>query len=202
MAYSDFTIPELKQKFQLTIDETTNLFAHVPAVDLPMTLADILRRYLPLALNLNTEKARSELIIAPVLTEFKLLYRDQISLFSGIEFNIDEAAGLKGRCDYILARSPEQLVLTAPVCVLVEAKNENIIGGIPQCLAEMVAAQRFNLISGLPLTQIVYGIVTTGSLWRFLRLEGIAANVDSTEYAIQSPDKIFGILQHIALHNG
>ena len=201
MAYSDFTIPELKKRFHLSVEEETSLFGDIPEMELPATLADILRRYLPLALNLNTEKARSELVIAPVLTEFKLLYRDRVSLFSGLEFNVDEAVGLKGRCDYILSESPEQLVLTAPVCVLVEAKNENIIGGIPQCLAEMVAALRFNAANGLTPAP-VYGAVTTGMQWRFLKLEGIEANVDSAEYTIQAPKKIFGILKHIAIHDG
>ena len=201
MAYSDFTIPQLKQKFDIAIDEETNLFGDVSVIELPATLTDILRRYLPLALNLNTEKARSEFIIAPLLAEFKLLHRDQLSLFSGIEFNVDEASGLKGRCDYILARSPEQLTLIAPICVLVEAKNENIIAGIPQCLAEMIAAQRFNSVNGIHPVSAVYGIITTGSIWRFLRLEETAATVDSVEYAIQSPGKIFAILQQITLGN-
>ena len=199
MAYSDFTIPELKKRFLLKIDEETNLFEDVPEVELPFTLVDILRRYLPLALNLNTEKARSELVIAPVLTEFKLLYRDRISLFSGLEFNVDETTGLKGRCDYILSESPEQLVLTAPICVLVEAKNENIIAGIPQCLAEMVAALKFNEANGM-LPAPIYGIVTTGMQWRFLRLKEKQANVDAMEYTIQSPKKIFGILTYIAIY--
>ncbi|HMV48070.1 MAG TPA: hypothetical protein PLD20_11970 [Blastocatellia bacterium] len=198
MAYSDFKLPELKQKFQLLVDEETSLFHDVAEVELPVTLADILRRYLPLALNLNTEKARSELVIAPMLTEFKLLYRDRISLFSGLEFNVDEALGLKGRCDYILSASPEQLVLTAPVCVLVEAKNENIIGGIPQCLAEMIAAQRFNAANGIAPAS-VYGVVTTGMQWRFLKLDGVRANVDSAEYSIQTPKKVFGIFKRIAI---
>ena len=124
MSYSDFTIPDLKQRFHLTIDEANDLFVDVAEVALPPHLADTLTRYLPLAVNLNTEKARSELVIAPVLVEFKLRHRDRISLFSGVEFNVDEETGLKGRCDYILARSPEQLALTAPICVLVEAKKE------------------------------------------------------------------------------
>jgi len=198
MAYSDFTLPELKTRFHLIIDEATNLFADTAEVDLPTALAATLDRYLPLAVNVNTEKARSELIIAPVLAEFKLLHRDRVSLFSGIEFTVDEAAGLKGRCDYILSRSPEQLALTAPVCVLVEAKNENIVAGIPQCLAEMVAAQKFNAQQGLP-ESTVYGAVTTGMLWRFLRLDGTRASVDVVEYPIQSSRKIFGILTAIAL---
>jgi len=198
MPYSDFTIPELKKRFGLSVNEETNLFDNIAEVEIPATLADILRRYLPLSLNLNTEKARSELIIAPVLTEFKLLYRDKVSLFSGIEFNVDDAAGLRGRCDYILSLNPEQLVLTAPVCVLVEAKNENIIAGIPQCIAEMVAAMKFNESEGTPLFPL-YGAVTTGILWRFLKIYERIVYVDSAEYTIYTPMKIFAILTHIVL---
>lgn len=198
MPYSDFTIPELKRRFGLVVDESADLFADVPAAELPPVLADALARYLPLAVNVNTEKARSELVIAPVLVEFKLLYRDRVGLFSGIEFNVDEAAGLKGRCDYILSRNPEQLVLSAPVCVLVEAKNENIVAGIPQCLAEMVAAQKFNAGEG-ERAGTIYGAVTTGVLWRFLRLDGNLARVDAVEYPIQGAPRIFGILTRITL---
>lgn len=198
MAYSDFTLAELKQRFRLTVIESNDLFADTKEADLPPVLADTLARYLPLAVNVNTEKARSELLIAPILIEFKLLYRDRVSLFSGIDFTVDEAAGLNGRCDYILARSPEQLALTAPVCALVEAKNENIVAGIPQCLAEMVAAQKFNNQQNLP-EDAVYGAVTTGILWRFLRLEGTKTSVDVVEYPIQSSRKIFGILTAITL---
>jgi hypothetical protein len=198
MAYSDFTLADLRHRFGLTVTEGGNLFAAVPEVELPPGLANTLARYLPLALNLNTEKARSELLIAPVLVELKLLYPDQLSVFSGIEFTVDAAVGLSGRCDYILAHSPQQLALTAPVCVLVEAKSENIVGGVPQCLAAMVAAQRFNLAegsSGGP----VYGAVTTGVLWRFLILDGLRARVDGVEYPIQTPRRVFGVLRHIAL---
>jgi hypothetical protein len=195
MAYSDFTLAELKQRFRLTIDEGSDLFAETAEADLPAVLSNLLARYLPLAVNVNTEKARSELVIAPILVEFKLLHSDRISLFSGIDFTVDEAAGLKGRCDYILSRSPEQLALTAPVCVLVEAKNENIVAGIPQCLAEMVAAQKFN---NQP-EEMVYGIVTTGVLWRFLRLRGTKAAVDNVEYPIQALRKIFGILTEMTI---
>ncbi len=210
MAYSDFKLFEVQQKFAINIQEDSNLFANVKEVALPKTLFDILSRYLPLALNLNTEKARSELLIAPFLTEFQLLHHTKVSMFSGIEFNVNEAMGLKGRCDYILSSSPQQLLLTAPICVLVEAippegaswnqeaKNENIIGGLGQCLAEMLAAKQFNFEQGHPV-DCIYGAVTTGIQWRFLKLENQTAFVDAVEYSIQDPEKIFGILEHIAL---
>ena len=46
---------------------------------------------------------------------------------------------------------------------------------------------------------VVFGAVTTGVLWRFLRLEGVRAEVDGVEYPIQSPRRVYGILQAIAL---
>ncbi len=201
MAYSDFTLTVVRQRFGLTVNESTDLFAAVPEADLPASLTATLARYLPLALNLSTEKARSELLIAPVLVEFKLDHRDRVSLFSGIDFTVDEAAGLKGRCDYILSRNPEQLTLTAPVCVLVEAKNENIVAGIPQALAEMQAARVFNQREGQPDTP-VYGAVTTGTVWRFLKLDGSTVYVDSVEYPIQQIRKIYAILAAVTLGEG
>jgi len=81
--------------------------------------------------------------------------------------------------------------------VLVEAKAEDILGGVPQCLAEMVAAQRFNQAAGI--LGVVFGAVTRGILWRFLRLDGSLAQVDGVEYPIQSPRRVFGILRAIAL---
>jgi hypothetical protein len=198
MAYSDFTLHDLRQRFGLTVTAGGDLFATVPEAELPRGLAETLTRYLPLALNLNTEKARSELLIAPMLVELKLLYPDRLSVFSGIDFTVDAAVGLSGRCDYILARSPQQLALTAPACVLVEAKSENIVAGVPQCLAEMIAAQRFNQAEGSTASPI-YGAVTTGVLWRFLVLDDIRAIVDGVEYPIQNPRRIFGILKQIAL---
>lgn len=198
MSYGDFTLPELRRRFHLKITEGRDLFAGTPEADVPPALTDLLARYLPLALNLNTEKARSELLIAPLLVELKLRHADRLAVFSGLDFNVDADAGLNGRCDYILARNPEQLALSAPVCVLVEAKREDIVAGVPQCLAEMVAAQRFNRSDGAPVDPI-YGCVTTGVLWRFLRMSGDTAEVDAVEYPIQSPRKLYGILRTIAL---
>jgi len=196
MAYSDFTIPQLKQLFGLHLIEDRPLFTTLPEYPLPAHLADTLKRYLPLALNMNTEKARSELLIAPLLTEFKLLHHDAISLFSGVEFNVDDSKGLRGRCDYLICHNPEQLAITAPVCVAVEAKNDNITGGIAQCLAEMVAAAMFNQQQQIEV-KTIYGIVTTGMSWRFLALEGQTAIIDITEYSIQTPQIIFGLLRQM-----
>jgi hypothetical protein len=143
MSYSDFTIDNLKEKLHLELIEDQALFSKIPEYTVPNELTVMLGKFMPLALAIDTEKARSELIIAPILAELKLTLKE-ISLFSGIEFNVDKNIGLSGRCDFIISKSKEQYSLNAPVLVMVEAKNDNIKSGIPQCGAEMVAAQRFN----------------------------------------------------------
>ncbi|MFM8005054.1 MAG: hypothetical protein ACKO86_08930, partial [Dolichospermum sp.] len=90
------------------------------------------------------EKARSEMIITPILLEVRRKANYQISLFSGTDFNVDIERGLNGYCDFVISRSKEQLTINAPVLIIVEAKNENIKGGLGQCAAAMLAAQLFN----------------------------------------------------------
>lgn len=196
MAYSHFTLSDITKRFHITLTETTDLFEAIPEAPIRPEFWAQFNTTLPLALSTSTEKARSEFIIAPVLVELWLLQDRQIGLLSGVEFNIDEAQGLVGVCDYILTRSPEQMFVRAPVMMLVEAKNEDLKRGYGQCIAEMIAAQRFNAREGSETPQ-VYGVVTIGELWRFLILEGDIAHIDSRSYHIDRLPKIMGILLHL-----
>ena len=165
--YSEFTIKQVKEEFALTILEDKALLEGVEAVCLDDSILKKLDEYVPLALAVNTEKARSEFIIAYVLLELRAYLDTQVSLFSGIDFDVDKEKRLNGFCDFIISLSAEQFFLTSPVIAVVEAKNENINAGIGQCLAEMVAARIFNEQEGNTVEHI-YGVVTTGSVWKFL----------------------------------
>ena len=193
MAYSDFTLDDIKKKFQLSIKERTDLFSHVSSVEPSDSLSILLRDYIPLALAINTEKARSELMIAPLLVEMRRLADHEISLFSGVEFNVDAAQGLNGVCDFIVSNDAEQFYITAPAIMVVEAKNENMKAGLPQCMAAMIAARLFNVRQEQPIEPL-YGVVTTGNIWKFLRLEQSTVSIDAAEYYIAHPGKILGIL--------
>ena len=114
-------------------------------------------------------------------------------VFSGIEFNVDKEKGLSGFCDFIIDASQEQLTLSSPFITVVEAKNENIIGGLGQCIAEMVAASIFNETEGNQVMRF-YGVVTTGTAWKFIKMEGLDVLIDLDEYSIKNPGKIVGIL--------
>jgi hypothetical protein len=192
MAYSEFTLPRLRQAFSLIMEEPAHLFEHcqsaAPSDHLHTTLAE----NLSLALSINTEKARSELVIAPMLLEIRRQMKFQIGFFSGTEFNIDPAEGLTGFCDYILTATKDSYEVRSPVLTLVEAKNENIKAGLGQCGAEMVAAQQLNARSGLH--QPIYGCVTTGSEWKFLKLSDRTLQIDQREYFINEVPLILGVL--------
>ena len=144
MAYSDFTLRRVETQFGLTTSTALDYFAPVA----PVLLSDWLREHLtkrsPLALAIGSEKARSELLIMPILLEAVDKYGAECSLFSGVEFNPDPAGELRGVCDYLFSLSPEQLLIKAPVLAVVEAKREDISTGWGQCVAEMVGAQVFN----------------------------------------------------------
>ena len=193
MAYSDFSLAKVKSSFGLTLDESRNLFADIKPVLPSATLKILLNDYIPLATSISTQKARSEFLVAPILAEVRRLLNNRISLFSGNEFNVDSSKGLQGFCDYIISGSQEQLFITAPVVIIFEAKKEDIIGGLGQCVAAMVAAQCFNQNQGTEVERI-YGSVTTGTNWKFLILEGTTVYIDMIEYYIKEVDKLLGIL--------
>jgi len=200
MAYSDFTLQEVVQRFQLVIEEGNNLFATVPEIIPGDFLRALLDENVPLALALSTEKARSELIIAPVLVEVRKLAQRQISLFSGVDFPVDAPQGLSGVCDFLIAQSREQFFVRAPVVMIVEAKNENFKVGLGQCSAMMIAAQHFNAREGTGLTTM-YGAVTTGNVWKFLQLTGSTLCIDLPEYHIERVGKILGVLLTMVGHH-
>ncbi len=194
MPYSQFTIDVISETFGFTISERIGIFSDVPAVEYSTILAQILKEYIPLAVAIGTEKSRSEFIIAPILFELRKQLENRISLFSGKEFNVAPEQGLSGFCDFLISLSPEQLFIQAPVVTIVEAKNDNIQLGFGQCIAEMIAAQLFNERKQNKI-EIIYGVVTTGSVWKFMRLMEQRIEVDLDEYFIQDIGKILGILR-------
>ncbi len=201
MPYSDFNLKKVKQELGVKLVERQNLFSAVKGVEMTPILTEILKENVPLARAIHTEKARSELIIANILVEVRKRLHHQISLFSGIEFNVDKEKGLNGFCDFIISASQEQFILSCPIITVVEAKNENIVGGLGQCIAEMVAASIFNQVENNGEIRKLYGVVTTGTVWKFLKMEGIKVFIDRDEYLIENPDKIIGILLEMLTQN-
>ncbi|NER27236.1 MAG: hypothetical protein F6J89_06260 [Symploca sp. SIO1C4] len=195
MAYSDFTLAKVIKTFELTISEKVDIFPEAPEFNSSDFLQETLDYNLPLALAINTEKSRSEMIITPILIELKRYLPQPISLFSGVDFTVDASQGLNGTCDFLISRSPEQLLINAPVITIVEAKKEDINAGLGQCVAEMLAARLFNEREENQINKI-YGAVTTGDRWKFLMLEGQVIEIDLGEHFLNNVNKILGILAY------
>lgn len=193
MAYSEFTLESVVPTFQLEKIDTTALFSKVESVPPSDHLTMALGKKAALATAIGTEKARSELIVADVLVELREHCEKRISFFSGIDFNVDVESGLTGVCDFLVSLSPNQFYLEAPVVILVEAKNLDLKLGLGQCVAEMLAAQRFNTERGNDIST-VYGASTTGVEWLFLKLRGKCLQLDMSTYTIERCDRILGIL--------
>lgn len=193
MTYSDFTLSKIQTDFAIQLIDVDSIFGELEPIEPSHLLTETLQENIPLALAINTEKARSELIVMNILVELRKIFHHKISLFSGIEFNIEKNKGLNGFCDFIISQSPQQLLLSSPVITLVEAKNDNIKIGLGQCIAEMIAADLFNKKMNNAIDTI-YGVVTTGTNWKFLKLHKHSAYIESQEDYIQSVDKILSKL--------
>ena len=193
MAYSNFTLEAVQKAFQLEAIQSIGIFSETEPIEPSVELTKALAKKVPLAVAIGTEKAKSEMIVADLLVELREYFEHRISLFSGIDFNVDTANDLTGVCDFLVSLSPNQYYLEAPVIILVEAKKDDLITGLGQCVAEMIAAQRFNAEKGNDIPR-VYGATTTGVNWLFLKLEGKRLHIDMSTYMLERCDKILGIL--------
>jgi hypothetical protein len=196
IAFSDFTYPEVATTFGLVERTVPSLFANVSAAAVSPELVTTLRRNARLPLVINTEKAQAEWLIAPILVEFWDRYAGTLTLLSGTSFATDPAGGLIGYVDFLFGRGPQRPLITAPVLVVFEAKNENIDEALGQCIAAMVGAQRFNRRHNTGI-ETVYGCSTTGDNWKFLQLTDTLVTIDLTEYQLAEGDKILDILIHM-----
>jgi hypothetical protein len=143
MPFQNFSFPQVEHDLGLTLTDA-DLFSPVPPVSVrPDFVAQVIDGA-NLASAVNTEKARSEFAIAPVLLDLRRLHTGHLGLFSGVELEADASRGLNGVCDFVITKSPRQHVLSAPLITIVEAKNDNLRLGLGQCIAAMCAAQLLN----------------------------------------------------------
>jgi len=198
MSYSQFkTLSSVQDAFGLETEEGVRFLPDLDPISPSETLKNFLSDGLHLAIATGSEKARSEFIISPVLLEVRHILDRKISLFSGEDFTVDESVGLNGTCDFLLSRSPKLIEIQAPVFVLVEAKKSDLKVGLGQCAAEMVAAQRFNKQKEQPIPYI-YGCVSNGTQWRFLKLSDQTLTIDLYDYPLPPVETILSFLVWIA----
>ncbi|TAE41126.1 MAG: hypothetical protein EAZ70_02635 [Runella slithyformis] len=196
MAYNRFKLKDLEEKFGIQNFNNAFITHQLPTVE----VSDFLLKTLSLASKeaLGTEKAKSELVISPVIKYFKDCNADSLSYFSGYEFNVDTKQGLNGFCDYIISTEPHKYTIEAPIICLVEAKKGEIEEGFGQCGAEMYAAQLFNEQAGHR-KKAIYGCVTNAFSWAFLKLEKESLSIDPNYVPLtfNEPHRVLAVLQWI-----
>lgn len=195
MSYSDFTLESVSRLLGV-VTRPADLFSDLQPITVPDWLQETLARGTQgIQLSLISEKSRSEFIVAPILLASRELSGNRFVIYSGQRLDVDAEKGLVGECDFILSASEPTLPLQAPIATLVEAKKNDIEGGLGQCIAQMVAADRFNRATGRGLP--VFGCVTTGEAWQFARLAGPEALLDHRRFYIDRVDLVLGAFRAI-----
>jgi hypothetical protein len=193
--YSSFTIKDIED-LGISFGELVHIFDKTQLVQPSEWLLETLR--ISVQLSAITEKAKSENYITPILMEVKRKNIDKFTFLSGCEFNVDESKGLRGFCDYILVKSANTMVVQSPILSIVEAKFDAVQSprAIAQCIAEMYAAQQFNIAKKTDITTI-FGIVTNADEWLFLKLEGNKVLTEQHTYSRLLLPELLGTLQQI-----
>ncbi len=86
MAFRDFSFPQVQQDLGVAYVEA-DLFSHVAPTPVRALFAAEIADAANLALAVNTEKAKSGFIIAPILLQLRRMMNRRFGLFSGVEFN-------------------------------------------------------------------------------------------------------------------
>lgn len=195
MTYSDFTLTHLQRKFNIN-SKVLDLFDKNQINSIQPS--NFLRQQLEEAaeLPLWTEKARSELIILPVLMEMRRINKKFFTIYSGSVLNVDKEKGLTGECDFLLTKDTGSFPINHPIITIAEAKKQDMEAGINQCAAQLYGAFIFNEQSGTPVDKI-YGCATTGDDWKFMCLENNVIFVDKMIYYKSDMEKILGVFQVI-----
>ena len=192
MAFSDFNkISEVQEKFR--IKYITNDFFKVEAAS---PSEQFLQEFQFTMENVNvfsSEASRCEAIIFPVLREIYKAYADTYALWIREPITYDET--LNGTPDYLVATKSElgMTVVGIPLIIAVEAKKNDFEQGWGQCLAELVAAQKINADTDIP----VYGIVSDGERWQFGKLINDVFIQNRTSFSIDNLPALFGTIDAV-----
>ena len=192
-SYRYYKLSDLAAIVGISNHDAADLLGDISEILPSETLKAILHRNL--LVPMKNEKAKSELIVMPILVE--MFYINQrFKPLSGLSFNIDTSKGLKGVCDFLISAEAHNTDLESPVVCVYEAKNDSIEDWYGQCGAEMYAARLYNTQKGNDI-HIIHGAVTNGFTWQFLKLEGQTLYIDSQRYGLANLPQLLGAIQKV-----
>jgi hypothetical protein len=193
MAYSDFTFEQLKKQFGIP-NQVEPLFDPLPSLRPGAYLANALET--AQELSVRSEKARSELLVMPILLDAREKSAKFFTIYSGEFLNADNSRGLNGECDFILTKDTRSYTINSPIVQVVEAKKNDLEEGLKQCAAQLVGTRIINESNDICLPRL-YGCATTGDDWQFILLEDNQFKIDSRKYYLAEVGELLAVFQHI-----
>jgi len=200
MAYSDFSVEQVLDTFALKLVEQELFPSLAIATKASSWLIETLDKGKRFALTTSSEKAKSEFLIAPILLEVEAHFSEKIAIYSGKNLDGDRATGLFGECDFIIGKGSISTIISTPIIAIAEAKRDNLENGIGQCAAQICGAISYNkkhIKQQETNIERVYGCVTTGNLWQFLKLENKTLTIDRNVIYLNELDRILSCFDAI-----
>jgi hypothetical protein len=190
LTFSGMTWDILEEKYGIRLQDG-DLFDGCPSAEPTPTLFENLRR--ARHFRLVNERARAHRLVDPMLAELEMLYGGKITTIPEMSLEVKDVEGLSGSPDFVI--SAGSLNKIVPIIAIVEAKKDDIDAGLPQCAAELYAS--YLLDKGVP--RRLYGCVTTGTDWKFLRLDGGDKQVvvDREIYLVIEVPRLLGVFRYI-----
>jgi hypothetical protein len=192
-SYSKFKYDDLEASFGLKITDCA-IFSEKPT---PINPSEWLLQSLgSTGYPILSEKSRSELYVTPILLDI-LRMNKSFTIFSGYQFDVDKSLGLRGTCDFLLSNNPNRYYFDSPFLIILQAKKNVVLDGIPECIAQMYATQLFNKKRNNGILTI-HGIVTSGTAWHFLRLkEDNNVEIQNNQFYLSDLKNLLGALQTV-----
>ena len=191
--YSSFSFSGVKKQFGLKSIKGV-IFDNLQPIEPSTWLVDALEMASQMAI--TSEKSRSEWVVGPIMMAIKNANKDKMNILSGENMSVSKDISLTGECDFIFVKDPYTFIVESLIFCLVEAEKHDLIGGLGQCSAQMVGARMLNEQDGINYP-VIYGCVTTGSDWQFLKLENNLITLENKLKYINELPYLLGIFQRI-----
>jgi hypothetical protein len=191
--YSSYTFAAVKKQFNLKAVKG-HLFPNIISIQPSAWLVKTLQ--LSNQMSVVSEKSRSEWLVAPLMLEVKDKNLDKMNVLSGENLEVDKAQSLTGECDFLFVKDPDTITIETPIFCLVEAERHDLTAGTGPCIAQMIGARLLNERDGFNFPTM-YGCVTTGNDWQFLKLENQTITLERDLIYINEIPKLLGLFQAI-----
>lgn len=195
--YQYYKAAELEEIFKIRIQNNEKLFTHFKPSGNNYSGLQIDVKKMSSRLRLSkfdNEATRGNLLVSRILWESGSVYNLGVFFEPPVNLPFEETPDLPhpltGKYDGVL--SLDEIDFSYPIISVVEVKKSNLSDGLGQCIAEMYATLKAFK------QDKVYGIITDGEVWAFLRLENAILSVDENNYYIKFVADIVDRIGYIA----